>query len=172
MKNTLFIFSVCILFAACRYPVSNRIYQNQARYTAKNTSTFAQITDNNATENIQSNSTIPTNLSTKLTLLFDYNVFKLSTNNISELETFYKNLSEAEKVQTKYFIEGHADQSGSESYNLTLSRYRAESVKHHLNGLGIPSENLIILPRGESQPIAGESESFKNRRVSVYILNL
>lgn len=47
-------------------------------------------------------------------------------------------------------IEGHADSSGSSSYNLKLSGRRAESVKAALIAKGFPKQGIVTSARGES----------------------
>ena len=47
-------------------------------------------------------------------------------------------------------IEGHADSSGSSSYNLKLSRRRADSVKSALVARGVPKQKVVTVARGES----------------------
>jgi peptidoglycan-associated lipoprotein len=58
---------------------------------------------------------------------------------------------------------GHADESGTEEYNIALSEHRARTVANFLEALGIDRERMHIVPKGESEP-SGESEE-KDRRV-------
>ena len=62
-------------------------------------------------------------------------------------------------------LEGHCDFIGEESYNITLGRLRAESVKEYLKSNGIPEEKLTVISYGESRPLSS-SDPDKNRRVS------
>ena len=67
---------------------------------------------------------------------------------------------------------GHTDSKGTEAYNNTLSKARAESVKTYLVGQGVAAEKIETLGRGESQPIADndtEEGRAKNRRVDVEV---
>ncbi|MHB1214179.1 MAG: OmpA family protein [Thiobacillus sp.] len=67
-------------------------------------------------------------------------------------------------------VAGHADSTGTEEYNLGLSRRRAEAVRDYLVSKGVPAERLTIKAYGESQPVASNSTSegrAKNRRVEL-----
>jgi OOP family OmpA-OmpF porin len=66
---------------------------------------------------------------------------------------------------------GHADRIGSDSYNLALSRRRAEAVRDYLAGKDVPAGRVRIEARGESEPVTGEAcrnmgpENRKNRKL-------
>lgn len=51
-------------------------------------------------------------------------------------------------------IEGYADAVGSESFNLRLSRARAEAVRDYLVANGIAADRLRVVGRGEIDPLA------------------
>ena len=51
-------------------------------------------------------------------------------------------------------IEGYADAVGSESFNLRLSRARAEAVRDYLVASGIAADRLRVVGRGEIDPLA------------------
>lgn len=71
-------------------------------------------------------------------------------------------------------IEGHADSTGSDSYNLDLSQRRAESVRAFLVQSGVGFEQLSIRGLGEEYPVASnanEAGRQQNRRVEVTVLN-
>ena len=64
-------------------------------------------------------------------------------------------------------IEGHADERGTEAYNLALGERRAESAKAFLVDLGIDPARLATISYGEERPVAmGSNEEAwaKNRR--------
>ncbi len=57
-------------------------------------------------------------------------------------------------------IEGHADERGSEEYNLALGERRAEAVRRYLSALGVDDSQMRIVSYGESKPAAmGHDES-------------
>ena len=51
-------------------------------------------------------------------------------------------------------IEGYADAVGSKSFNLRLSRARAEAVRDYLVASGIAADRLRAVGRGEIEPLA------------------
>jgi peptidoglycan-associated lipoprotein len=70
----------------------------------------------------------------------------------------------------KLLIEGHADERGSEEYNLALGDRRAQSVKDFLTSMGIPSGQLTLISYGKERPVCSdETESCwqRNRRAHV-----
>ena len=73
----------------------------------------------------------------------------------------------ADYPSQKLLIEGHADERGSEEYNLALGDRRALAVKEFLVQLGIPDDRLKTISYGKERPICtDESEACyqKNRR--------
>jgi outer membrane protein OmpA-like peptidoglycan-associated protein len=71
-------------------------------------------------------------------------------------------------------IQGHTDSVGSESYNLRLSRARANAVRQYLiQHFKIDPKRLIAKGYGESQPIAENTTRegrAKNRRIEFVLL--
>jgi peptidoglycan-associated lipoprotein len=56
-------------------------------------------------------------------------------------------------------IEGHADERGSDEYNLALGMRRAVAAKQHLVGRGLDEGRLEVVSYGEERPAAtGASE--------------
>jgi peptidoglycan-associated lipoprotein len=65
-------------------------------------------------------------------------------------------------------LEGHADERGTQEYNLALGEKRAATVQSYLRNLGIEPGRLTIRSKGENEPVCEEhTESCwaKNRRV-------
>jgi len=74
---------------------------------------------------------------------------------------------------TDVLIEGHTDATGSDEYNLELSRNRASSVSNYVAGLGVSATRFTAMGYGESQPIASNDTSDgrqQNRRVELAIM--
>ena len=72
--------------------------------------------------------------------------------------------------ERKLLIEGYTDSTGSENYNLELSRRRAEAVEQALVRQGVPSDRIEIQPHGEAYPVANnETPAGRqlNRRVEM-----
>lgn len=73
---------------------------------------------------------------------------------------------------TRVLIEGHADRSGGESYNVGLSRRRAEVVEVALVDEGIDQDVIETVARGESEPAVDTADGVReplNRRAEVLI---
>lgn len=73
----------------------------------------------------------------------------------------------------KLLIVGHTDSTFTEDYNLKLSLDRANSVKRHLVGQGIPEETFMTQGYGKRKPRASnitEAGRAENRRVEFLIL--
>jgi OmpA-OmpF porin, OOP family len=82
-------------------------------------------------------------------------------------------LSMKDHPDTKWRIEGHTDAIGSDSYNMDLSRRRAESVVNYLVNQGVERSRLEIIPFGKSMPIATNSTAegrAMNRRVEIKLI--
>jgi peptidoglycan-associated lipoprotein len=72
----------------------------------------------------------------------------------------------------KVTVEGHCDERGTESYNISLGQKRASNVKKYLVNLGINTNRLATISYGEERPIAiGKNETSwaKNRRAQFVI---
>jgi peptidoglycan-associated lipoprotein len=64
-------------------------------------------------------------------------------------------------------IEGHADERGSDEYNLALSNRRAAAAKRFLVSLGISADRAETVGYGEEQPLEQEESETawaRNRR--------
>ena len=72
-------------------------------------------------------------------------------------------------------IEGHADGTGDDDYNVDLSHRRAERVHEWLVDHGVDPERLRVAARGETSPLENEtSDEFRqfNRRVTFRVTHL
>jgi outer membrane protein OmpA-like peptidoglycan-associated protein len=75
--------------------------------------------------------------------------------------------------ETKIEVEGHTDNVGSDSSNLTLSQLRAQSVTSALIHLGVASARISPIGYGESKPVATNDTPQgreSNRRVEIKII--
>ncbi len=64
-------------------------------------------------------------------------------------------------------IEGHADERGTNEYNLALGDRRANAVRDYLTSLGVDAGRLRTLSYGEERPVCTETEEScwsQNRR--------
>lgn len=80
---------------------------------------------------------------------FEFDQAELSDTGRGVLDAWLHLLTPGQQVR----ITGHADRFGTRRYNLALSRRRAESVVRHLTDKGMRANDLVIVARGESQPI-------------------
>jgi OOP family OmpA-OmpF porin len=77
-----------------------------------------------------------------------------------------------ENPDFKWVVEGYTDAIGSASYNMDLSRRRAQAVVDYLVSKGIDKSNLQVVPYGESNPIATnrtQEGRAMNRRVEIKV---
>lgn len=92
----------------------------------------------------------------------------LSSGELSRLETFW---SKVKEYGGEITIVGHADATGSNTYNQKLSERRAGAVAAALNNLGIGGKQKVNLQGfGESTPVADNSTEEgrqKNRRAEI-----
>ena len=74
--------------------------------------------------------------------------------------------------RTVIHVVGHTDSVGSESYNMDLSRHRAQSVINYFVLQDISQSRLVTVGRGETEPRASndtEAGRQLNRRVEIYV---
>lgn len=104
---------------------------------------------------------------------FDFNNSTVRAADQAALEKFAT-------VAAKYYagaqitVEGFADPAGSASYNLRLSRNRAESVRQFIATKGIDSVNVKTVGYGEARPVRKNAKGTDvgaelNRRVTFVI---
>ncbi|WP_417565425.1 OmpA family protein [Marinobacter sp.] len=89
--------------------------------------------------------------------------------NLEKLVNFLKQYPDRQVL-----IEGHTDNVGSATFNQTLSRQRAESVRRFLVNRGIESSRLSVSGYGFERPVASNDTAMgrqQNRRVEVVIEN-
>jgi len=80
----------------------------------------------------------------------------------------------AEYPSSKFVVEGHTDNTGSDKINNELSQKRADAVRNYLIDNGFSADNIKAEGYGSSKPI-GDNNSKKgrqaNRRVEIYLDN-
>lgn len=104
-------------------------------------------------------------------LLFDYNSAALRSATRQNLQELARTLIKYE--DTEILIQGHTDATGSDDYNLQLSKERAISVENQLITSGVADQRLIIQGLGENEPVATNETAAgrqQNRRVEVVIV--
>lgn len=91
---------------------------------------------------------------------------------------FNDTLNAIANVMNKYektylSVEGHTDSTGKDSYNMTLSQQRAQSVKGYLVNQQILAGRISTRGYGETRPIASNDSAngrAQNRRVEIQIV--
>ncbi|MFI1744862.1 OmpA family protein [Thalassobellus sediminis] len=102
---------------------------------------------------------------------FDTNKFNIniaSQTTLNKLVAVFK-----EYPDTNILVVGHTDSQGSEEYNMTLSKNRANAVTNYLSDNGIYQTRLTTNWFGETQPVYDNATAegrAKNRRVNIAIL--
>ena len=68
---------------------------------------------------------------------------------------------------TRISVEGHADQRGTNEYNLALGDRRARAVADYMASLGVAADRMVVVSKGKESPVCSEeTESCygRNRR--------
>lgn len=97
-----------------------------------------------------------------------YNINSASQETLDKLIGVFK-----EYPETNILVVGHTDSVGSEEYNMTLSKNRANSVTNYLTSKGVGGNRLTTNWFGETQPKHDNSTSegrAKNRRVNIAVV--
>jgi len=100
-------------------------------------------------------------------LLFDFDSAVINKKDVTDLDQVVKIFKS--QPDLKVTVEGHADSTGPESYNQTLSVKRAQAVAKWLeDNAGVMSDNLNVVGYGEMKPAYPNDTPdgrAKNRRV-------
>jgi outer membrane protein OmpA-like peptidoglycan-associated protein len=106
-----------------------------------------------------------------LNVLFEAGSTTIAPQFYPDIDKIGKVLSLPQYAQYRFEIAGHTDSTGSASYNQSVSRRRAESVKRYLvQHFHISPERLIVKGYGEAQPLTTNNTSVGrnlNRRVEL-----
>ena len=76
----------------------------------------------------------------------------------------------ADWPQQKLLIEGHADERGSEEYNMALGDRRARAAEDFLSSMGVSQNQLTIVSFGKDRPVCTDKTEDcwqKNRRAHI-----
>jgi peptidoglycan-associated lipoprotein len=71
-------------------------------------------------------------------------------------------------------IEGHADQRGTQAYNMILAKKRAVAVQNYLSQLGIESSRMAVISYGKDKPFCQDMTEVcyqLNRRGHLLVTN-
>ena len=104
-------------------------------------------------------------------ILFDIDSYALKATTRTNAEKLSKTLNKYD--ETEIHVLGHTDNTGTEKYNLELSKKRAAAIHNYLVSNGIAEGRLSDTGYGEADPIAtNETVEGKelNRRVEIVIV--
>lgn len=100
-----------------------------------------------------------------LTVYFDFNKSAIKRNQRKTLDSVAQCLKGDNTAPIS--VQGHADERGTEEYNLALGERRAEAARRYLESSGVSASKLSTVSFGETRPAeAGSNQSAwrKNRR--------
>lgn len=99
-----------------------------------------------------------------LPLYFDTDSASLRSDQLENLRRNARLIQDS--ITARIRLVGHCDPRGSESYNLTLGRRRAETVRDSLIAAGISPDRLETASEGERRPVTLDPQQYElNRRV-------
>jgi general secretion pathway protein A len=141
----------------------------QKNLTAKNSTSDQK-------SNLQSNAQIPITAEDifgpekKITIHFQLNSNEIQADKMRLLDKVAQFLRK--NPDQFILIKGYTDAVGNPSYNLSVSQFRANTVKSYLVGKGAPLESLKALGLGDAYPIADNNTiegRILNRRVEIVL---
>lgn len=103
-------------------------------------------------------------------VFFDWDSVEI-TSEANQIIADAANAAQTMKV-TRIELTGHADRSGSAKYNQRLSERRADAVKAVLIGLGVGSDQIVTVGKGENEPLVPTPDGVRepqNRRVEIVL---
>jgi peptidoglycan-associated lipoprotein len=76
------------------------------------------------------------------------------------------------RTSVRATVEGHADERGTNEYNLALSERRANAARDYLISLGIAGDRLTTLGKGEESPQCTEhnDDCWQRNRRGTFII--
>lgn len=104
--------------------------------------------------------------STMQPVYFDLDRADIRSDQAVELQTAARFLTENAEVQLT--IEGHADERGSQKYNMGIGERRANAVRTYLTNQGVAATRIDVVSFGEDHPVCTQSNEgcwSRNRRV-------
>jgi len=99
------------------------------------------------------------------TIYFEFDSYSLSDSSRSTLES---NATCVKEKGSMVRLQGHADERGTEEYNLALGEKRADSVRKFMKQLGVSDSKMKVISYGEERPASSGSDEAswqQNRRV-------
>ena len=109
----------------------------------------------------------------KLTVYFDTDQSFMKKDYVRAVNSLIEDVDPMKHKDYIFVVIGHTDNDGSDTYNLLLSKRRAETVKKHLINQGVPEKQIKVYYFGEWQPLySNDNEEKKsiNRRAEIKII--
>ena len=100
------------------------------------------------------------------TILFDYDSDNINDSNLAVLKGIKKQFQIF--GNEKIIFEGHTDETGSDDYNIDLSKRRAENTLKIMKEIGLNFSRFEIKAKGKSEPRS--KDQTQNRRVEITII--
>ena len=140
--------------------------------TAPAPQTVAQTPPRSNTISARDRATLNETLARLVDALFDYDKSTIRPDASTALKDDVNVIRDilANYPNQKLLIEGHADERGSQEYNLALGDRRARTVEEFLSTMGIPTTQLTLISYGKERPVCtDQSEECwqRNRRAHV-----
>ena len=104
----------------------------------------------------------------KTIIYFKYNSNELPPESFETLDRIAEFLKQ--NPADSLYIKGYTDSSGSRSYNISVSEFRANTIKTYLVGKGVSPARITATGLGPDNPLADndtEEGRRKNRRVEI-----
>jgi peptidoglycan-associated lipoprotein len=85
---------------------------------------------------------------------FDFDKYEIRSQDKPVLDENVKWLKQ--NTAAMLLVEGHADERGTNEYNLALGERRAKATRDHLVSLGIDGGRITVISYGEERPLCTE----------------
>jgi peptidoglycan-associated lipoprotein len=105
-------------------------------------------------------------------IFFAFDSYNLTPSSQEALEANVEWLQS--QPETRILIEGHADERGSEKYNLALGEKRAKAARNYLVAHGISPDRISVVSYGEqgaNHGVASETVWATDRRAEFVVAN-
>jgi peptidoglycan-associated lipoprotein len=104
-------------------------------------------------------------------ILFDYDQARIRDSEIPKLRNNANWLKRNPSV--RFTIGGHADERGSQEYNIALGDERAVAIRTYLAGEGVTENRMMTVSYGEEKPLCNDAseECWQKNRVGQFIMN-
>ncbi|MCR4379392.1 MAG: OmpA family protein [Rhodospirillales bacterium] len=101
-------------------------------------------------------------------VFFDWDKADITPESAAIIRTAASNAGAMKMVRLD--LTGHADRSGTDAYNLKLSKRRADAVKAMFKDLGFKDNEISVVAKGETDPLVPTDDGVRepqNRRVEI-----